>query len=213
MPLVSLRPRSTPRIAKSTLSRTVAAARLEIHVAHVDKMIRAGMLRVPITEEAVADLRLNRTLAEAVDGELTVLRTDARTENDTSKYPDDPRRWMGFHVDHTDSELDETSLRWWRSDPARVLDNELLVVTVATYPVAVYRVTGVAESIVRVDEDAPRHYYAGTLLARVTAGMQVTYKEPLPGYLRETVELLMESSRVTVNSGGPIGYLDPALVD
>jgi hypothetical protein len=43
--------------------------------------------------------------------------------------------------------------------------------------------------------------------------MHVTYKEPMPGHLRETVKLLMESSRVTVNSGGPIGYLDPDPVD
>lgn len=208
MSLVVLRPRSTPRIGKSTLSRTVAAARLEVHVAHVDKMIRAGMLDIPITEDAVADLRVNRTVAEAVEGELTVLRTDARAPSDTEKHPDDPRKWMGFHVDHTDAELEETSLRWWRSDPARVVENELFAVTVATFPVAVFRINGVLETIIRRGEDAPRHQYDGTLLARATRGMRVSLKEPMPGHLKETVRQIMES-RITVNSGGPVGYLEP----
>jgi hypothetical protein len=46
---------------------------------------------------------------------------------------------MGFHVDHTNDELAETSLRWWLSDRERVVGDELFAVTVATFPVAVYR--------------------------------------------------------------------------
>lgn len=190
-----------------TLSRTAAAARLELHVAAVGKMIRASMLPLPITAAAVDQLR-GRPRLQVVDGELTVLRTDARAIADAGKYPDDPRRWMGFHVDHTDAELEDASLRWWRSEPGRVLDNELFAVTVATFPVAVYRIFGLEASRTRADEDAQRHHYAGQLLARVTPGMIVRWREPIPGHLRARVDQIM-SSRITVASGGPIGYLEP----
>ncbi|WP_148046169.1 hypothetical protein [Nocardioides marmoriginsengisoli] len=76
-----------------------------------------------------------------------MLRTDARAPADRDKYPDDPRNWMGFNVEHSDEELEAASLRWWRSDPRRVVDNELFAVTVATFPVAVYRILGTAGSI------------------------------------------------------------------
>jgi hypothetical protein len=191
-----------------TLTRTAAAARLELHVAHVDKMVRAAMLPLPITAASVNQL-LGRPKLRVVDGELTVLRTDARRIADRARYPHDPRRWMGFHVDHTDPELEETSLRWWRSDPARVRDNELFAVTVATFPVAVYLVLGHEASYTREDEDTPRQHYAGRLLARITPGMVVSRREPMPRHLRPLVEQIM-SSRITVSSGGPIGYLEPA---
>ncbi|MFR9802576.1 hypothetical protein ACL02T_09775 [Pseudonocardia sp. RS010] len=191
-----------------TLSRTVAAARLELHVAHVDKMIRAGMLPLPITAASVDQL-LGRPRLRVVDGELTVLRTDARQQADPAKYLSDPRRWLGFHVQHTDAELEETSLRWWRCTPDRVMDNELFAVTVATFPVAVYQITGHKESITRPGEDKPRHQFAGELLARISPGMVGTVREPLPGHLRPLVERIMDS-RIIVSSGGPIGYLNSA---
>lgn len=193
---------------QTTLSRTAAAARLELHVAAVGKMVRAGMLPVPITAAAVDRLR-DRPRLQVVTGELTVLRTDARAIADAGKYPGDPRRWMGFHIDHTDAELEDASLRWWRSEPDRVVDNELFAVTVATFPVAVYRVLGLEASRIRPDEDAQRHHYAGQLLARVTAGMIVSRRDPEPGHLRGRVDQIM-ASRITVASGGPIGYLEPA---
>lgn len=193
---------------QKTLSRTAAAARLELHVAAVGKMIRAGMLPVPIATDAIDQLR-DRPRLQVVAGELTVLRTDARAIADAGKYPDDPRRWMGFHVDHTDVELEDASLRWWRSEPGRVVDNELFAVTVATFPVAVYRIFGLEASRTRADEDAQRHHYAGQLLARVTPGMIVSRREPIPGHLRGRVDQIM-ASRITVASGGPIGYLEPA---
>jgi hypothetical protein len=208
MPLPAFYAPSAPRIGVETLSRTVAAARLELHRAHVDKMIHARMLQPKITAAEVDALR-GRPKLRVQSGELTVLRTDARQDADRTKYPHDERRWMGFHVDHTPTELDETSLRWWRSDPARVLDNQLFVVTVATFPVAVYQITGYEASYTRPDEDQPRHHYAGTLLARVTPGMVARLCEPMPGHLWRLVEQVMES-RITVNSGGPIGYLESA---
>ena len=82
------------------------------------------------------------------------------------------RRWVGFHVQHSDQELDESTLRWWRCDPARVLDNELLVVT---YPVAVYRILDRADTIVRPDESTPRHGFTGQLLARVHLDVSITF--------------------------------------
>lgn len=190
-----------------TLSRTVAAGRLGVHPAHLDKMIRAGMLAVPITTASIEALA-GRSPLRVLSGELTVLRTDARRASDASEHVFDGRQWIGFHVSHTDQELGETSLRWWRSDPARVLDNELLAVTVATFPVAVYRITEHKDSMTRPDEDAPRHHYAGDLLARVTAGMMVTRCDPMPGYLNPLVDQIM-ASRISVNSGGPVGYLEP----
>ena len=115
---------------------------------------------------------------------------------------------MGFHVEHSDHELEAASLRWWRSDPAKVVDNELFVVTVATFPVAAYRILERADSITRADEDVPRHHYAGQLLARVHPGMSVTYPQNTPGHLRRMAKQIMDS-RIVVSSGGPIGYLEP----
>jgi hypothetical protein len=207
MPLPVFAASTAPETHSETLSRTAAAARLELHVAHVDKMVRAGMLPLPITAFSVDQL-LGRPKLCVVKGELTVLRTDARQTADGAKYPDDGRRWMGFHVDHTDAELEETSLRWWRSDPARVLDNELFAVTVANFPVAVYRITGHKETYTRPDEDSPRQHYTGQLLARITRGMVASRREPIPGHLSTLIGQIM-ASRITVNSGGPIGYLEP----
>lgn len=211
MPLATFATSAVPDSRSETLSRTVAAARLDLHVAHVDKMVRAGMLPLPLTTSSIESL-LGRPKLRVVDGELTVLRTDARHEIARAKYPHDSRRWLGFHVEHTDSELDETSLRWWRCDPARVLDNELFAVTVATFPVAVYQIVGHNESHTRPDEEAPRHHFVGRLLGRISPGMVATYREPMPGYLRPLVERIM-ASRIMVSSGGPIGYLEPSVAE
>lgn len=89
-----------------------------------------------------------------------------------------------------------------------MVDNELFVVTVGTFPVAVYRVTGLQDSVTRADEDAERHHYAGTLLARVTAGMVARPCRPVSGYLQAATTQIMRS-RIAVDSGGPIGYLMP----
>ena len=169
-------------------------------------MIRAGMLGLPIKTDDVEQL-VGRDHLQVTTGELTVLRTDARAESDPAKYPMDDRRWVGFHVEHSDQELDESTLRWWRCDPARVLDNELLVVTIATYPVAVYRILDRADTIVRPDESTPRHGFTGQLLARVQLGMSVTFAQDAPGHLRMPARQIM-NSRITVDSGGPIGYLE-----
>lgn len=113
----------------------------------------------------------------------------------------------GLHVEHTNLELEETSLRWWRCDPARVLDNQLFAVTVGTFLVAIYQITGHEESRTRPDEEGLRHRFAGQLLARVSPGTVSTRCEPIPGRLRPLVDRIIHS-RITVSSGGPIGHLE-----
>ncbi len=171
----------------------------------VDKMIRARMLPVPITVADV-DRLTNWPWLEVVSGELTVLRTDAARPADMSLHPTDTRTQIGFSVDHTDAELEDTSLRWWRSEPQRVLENELFAVTVSTFPVALYRITGHEAPQKRLGEDFDRYHYRGELLARVTPGMVVRTSKPLPAELTVRAKQVM-SSRIKVNSGGPVGYL------
>jgi len=208
MPLPTFAAPAAPTRRPDTLTRTQAAARLELNPAGVDKLVRAGILGTPIRTADVEPLT-GREPLRVDSGQLTVLRTDARAEADREKYPHDPRKWMGFHVEHTDDELAETSLRWWRSDWERVVDNELLAVTLATFPVAVYRILSKERSYTRADEDSPRHRYAGELLARVHPGMTVVLRQATPGHLRLLARQIM-NSRIVVSSGGPIGYLEPS---
>ena len=208
MPLPTLAPPATATPRPDTLTRTQAAARLELNPAGVDKLVRAGILGIPIKTSEVEKLT-GRDRLQVLSGALTVLRTDAREKAHREKYPHDPREWMGFHVEHTNEDLAAASLRWWRSDPYKVLDNELFAVTVATFPVAVYRILDRTDSFTRSDEDSPRHHYAGQLLARVHPGMAATFPQNTPGHLRILAKQIM-GSRIVVSSGGPIGYLEPA---
>ncbi|MBM0255565.1 hypothetical protein [Micromonospora sp. 4G55] len=201
MSLPTFAPHPTPATPTATLTRAQAAGRLGLHPGGVDKLVRAGIFELPITGALVNELAARQRLRVTV-GELTVLRTDARAD----AYPGEDRQFIGFHVDHTDDELEQTSLRWWRSDPARILDNVLLAVTVATIPVAVYRITGRVGEKYRDGEEAPRHHYAGQLIARVHPGMRRTYPQRTPAHLRDLAKQIM-NSRVAVASGGPIGYL------
>ncbi|MFG1802433.1 hypothetical protein ACGFI4_20025 [Micromonospora carbonacea] len=192
---------TTPATPSATLTRTQAAGRLGLHPAGIDKLVRAGIFEVPIAGTLVNEIAARQRL-RVVDGELTVLRTDARAD----AYPGEDRQFIGFHVAHTHDELEQTSLRWWRSDPTRILGNVLMAVTLATIPVAVYRITGQIGEKYRDGEDAPRHHYAGQLLARVHPGMHRTYPQSTPGHLRDLAKQIMKS-RIAVSSGGPIGYL------
>lgn len=208
MPLATFAP-PTRAVQTPTLNRTQAASRLGINNPAFDKMIRAGMLFPPYRADKIVELSKREQL-RVKSGELTVLRADARAESDPVLYPGEDRRWIGFHVEHTDEELEAASLRWWQCRPARVIDNELLVVTIATFPVALYRITGQrGEPLYRPGEAKPRHGFTGQLLARVTHGMEVVrYREITPGHLENPVKQVM-GSRVVVTSGGPIGYLEP----
>lgn len=205
MPLPTFAAPTNSPARLETLNRTQAGARLGLNGPGVDKLVRAGILDLHIRTEDVERL-MGRDLLQVTAGELTVLRTDARALSDPVKYPMDNRRWMGFHVEHTNEELAESSLRWWRCDPERVVDNELLAVTVATFPVAVYRILGKAATIIRPDETSSRHGFTGQLLGRVHPGMTMTFPQDTPGHLRLMARQVL-NSRITVDSGGPIGYL------
>lgn len=189
------------RPARITITRSQAAARLGMSPAGVDKLIRAGVLHVPL-ESGVVDELAARPFLRVRDGELTVLRTDARDE----AYPGEDRRYIGFHVDMTLTELEDASLRWWRCDPQRVVDNELLAVCVATVPVAVYAITGHVAHKYRDGEDQPRHHFSGRLVARLTDSGTIRHNQNAAGYLRPLATQIL-AARVHAPSGGPIAYL------
>ena len=189
------------------MHRNAAATLLGISRAGVDKLAASGIL--PDTRLLPADAvraLANRSRLAVSSGELTVLRTAARDH----AYDED-RDWIGFHVDHTDTELEETSLRWWRSDPNKILSNELYTVTVATAPAATYKITGVAGSMQRPGEQGMRYHYEGELLARLSrdddAGTIVIDYRTVDPTLRHLTQTVMES-RIFTSSGGPIGYLN-----
>lgn len=216
---------TAPRAADRPLAPAEAAIRLGVNRRAVDKLIAAGILPIPLDAGAVENLARRPRLA-VTEGELTVLRTDARKPATDS----DSRRWIGFHLEHDDATLAETSLRWWRSDPDRVLDNVLYAVTIGTVPVAVYQIQIHLDSIEVAGYQ--RHHYAGTLLTRigprepvnrtseegpphtldsrdgdpfvVTTSLRNPNQHELMGHALQIMR-----SRITVESGGPIGYLEP----
>lgn len=188
--------------ASDALTRSQAASRLGIAMGAVDKLVAGNVLSLPIRSDLVERIE-SRSYLVAEEGELTVLRTDARKP----AYPGEDREWIGFSTEHTDWELEQTSLRWWRSDPRRVIDNELFAVTIASVPVAVYKIDGVEDEHVRPGEDRPRYHYRGTLLHRSHPGMSDLPLSPaVPVQYQDQVRQIM-SSRIKVVSGGPIGYL------
>ena len=189
------------------LTRQQIASRLGLHRAGVEKIIDAGMLEHPFMASEV-DAMANRQRLGVVEGELTVLRTDAWADADLTEKP--WRRYIGFHTTLSNGELEATSLRWWRSTVETVLGNELFAVTVATFPVALYRITGHLGSFTREGEKHQRHHYEGQLLARVHPGMKVRLEADIPEHLKTPTRQVMES-RIVVNSGGPIGYLKPGI--
>lgn len=207
MPFPTFAPVDGVKSPPVELTRQQIASRLGLHRAGVEKIIDAGMLEHPFMASEV-DAMANRQRLRVVDGELTVLRTDARADADLTEKP--WRRYIGFHTTHTNGELEATSLRWWRSTVETVLGNELFAVTVATFPVALYRITGHLRSFTREGEKHQRHHYEGQLLARVHPGMKIRLEADIPEHLKNPTRQVMES-RIVVSSGGPIGYLKPGV--
>lgn len=188
--------------APNTLSRSQAASRLGIAMGAIDKLVAAHIFELPICAELVERLQ-QRSYLTVLEGEATVLRTDACKP----AHPGDDRPEIGFSTKHSDTKLEQTSLRWWRSNPARVLDNELLTVTVATIPVAVYQIDGVEGEKRYPGESRSRFHYTGSLLHRVHPGvLDLPLSPGVPARYRDQVRQIM-SSRIKVVSGGPIGYL------
>ena len=206
-PLPSFDMPDAARPARVTITRSQAAARLGMAPAGVDKLIRAGLLTVPLEAATVDELAARRFL-KVVDGELTVLRTDAQGDADPSRYAGDNRRFVGFGVGMDPEDRDAANLRWWRSDPARVLDNQLFAVTVATFPGVVYDLGATTGSIQRPGEDFLRYRYSGRALAWLSDGLVVHYAPGIPGHLRTRAAEIM-ASRIHAPSGGPIAYLGP----
>lgn len=207
-PLPSFAAPAGSRPERVTITRSQAAARLGMSPAGVDKLIRAGILRVPLDPDVVDEMAA-RPFLKVATGELTVLRTDAQADADPGRYPGEDRRYIGYGVGMDPADLEDATLRWWRSDPERVLDNQLFTVTVATIPGAVFDIGGVAPHPIRRDgEEHLRYHYYGRLLARLSDGLVVRYSPGIPGHLRALAGEIM-ASRIHAPSGGPIAYLGP----
>lgn len=195
----------SPQAQPNTVSRSVAAARLGISYGSVTKLMRCGILPTPISADLVHKLAARPPLVVS-EGELTVLRTGSKAPADRQKHPNDDREFIGFSMGHSDAELEETSLRWWRSDPDAVLDNQLWATCVATVPVAVYVIDGLEESMTRPDETRLRHHYAGRLIGRLHHDLEPDLRQNRPAHLRALAQQIL-TSRVYTSSGGPIAYL------
>lgn len=206
-----------PPSAQRHMNPTLAALRIGVARRSIDKLTAAGVLPSPLTEGAVENLA-RRPLLQVASGELTVLRTNSKTP----ALESDDRPFIGFHLKHSDDDLEATALRWWRSEPERILDNQLFAVTLGTIPVAVYEVLVHSESL-PAENRVLRHRYTGVLLARLTPRDTPTYGvmesrtddvfdivTPLAGShpLIDSAAQIMRS-RIVVDSGGPIGYLEP----
>lgn len=198
-------PAAGPEPRPAAISRSVAASRLGIAYGSVSKLVRCRILPLPVPAALVDKLAARPDLV-VTDGELTVLRTGSKEPADRTKYPNDERDYIGFDIGYSDAELEETSLRWWRSDPEVVLDNEIFAVTVATVPVAVYRITGPVYAEIRRGEIRPRHHYRGQLLGRLRADLEPGMRQDTPGHLRALARQIL-TSRIRTTSGGPIAYL------
>ena len=178
--------------------------------AGVDQLVRAGVLENPLAISGVEHLA-SRPQLQVTSGELTVLRAKARQPADPRLWPEDPRPYVGFHAEHSDRELDETTLRWWRSDPRRVIDNELFACTVSGFVMAVYLITDLAATLVTTARQASHHHYLGQLLGRVHAADPAGRTTgAVPERLRARVELLLRS-RVAIRAGNSIAYAERSI--
>lgn len=198
------------------MTPNIAATRLDIARRGVDKLQHAAILPTPLTEAAVESIARRPALTVA-SGELSVLRTGA------TRGADEPDRTkIGFHLADDDDTLATTSLRWWRGDPGRIVDNTLFAVTVGTVPVAVYEITALEDS--QRFSDGIRHRFSGTLLARLVpradvnigTGLSCLVEDEFAAVARvhrdhplHALAAHIMSTRVAVISGGPIGYLAP----
>lgn len=204
---------------KEHITRHAAAAMLDVNYDSLRMLIDTGVLTEPLRTDAVEALA-QRPWLSTIEGEMTVLRTGVCAAVD-----DDDRDFMGFTIDFKDPQLEAAVLRWWRSDPTRIVGNKLFTVTVRTIPVALYAITRcVNEADPDIDGKGHRRFwYEGTLLARIDRrDNEVDGWAPLSGNTREDFVIrtsqnrwspYMEAitqimhSRIVVASGGPIGYL------
>lgn len=194
-------PKSLPEV----LTDAHAAARLELHAASFRKLKQTGIFGSEISSSVVEELRSRKPL-RVRSGELTVLRTDAKAP----AYAGEDRKYLGFHVDFSDEELADASLKWWRGNVEGISNNRLFAVTIAGFPMAVYQIVGCIGSITREGERRPRYAFAGQLLARVGPNSPtIHFPQNANQFYFSRARQIMES-RVITSSGGPIGYLSAA---
>lgn len=177
------------------LVAAAAAGLLDISPAGIAKLTAAGILDTERGRFRRTDIEALAALPQlrVAGGEVLVLRLDGG----------DPSTGC-VHLDMTDQELATTALQGWRGDARRMTACPLLVVTVATIPLAVFRITGLAGSTASSSQavaNRERHRLGGVLLGRRDRGV-------VGGDARERAwaELVL-GSRVVSRSAGPVAYL------
>lgn len=204
------------------LSPAAAAMTLGLSRGSLNKITNAGVLEQPFVRDAVVNLAARPTLG-VTEGGITVLRTTSATE---ARPETPPRTRIGFDASMANDELEDANLRWWRGDAQKILDNEIFVPAIGSIPVAVYRLTGIADR--KQDGREVRYWFEGELLARLetrpSSGQgenggpllslaihpwQISSPQPRSHPLLPLAMKIMES-RVFASSGGPIGYLNAA---
>ncbi len=179
----------------SALSGTATATLLGLSPGGVKKLTRAGILHPDngLYPRADVETLATRPLLSVDLGEITILRANGS--------PDGPPE--GLHVNLDDTLLRTASLGPWRVDPRRVLRNQLFVACVATIPIAVFRITGIADTqAVSSNTIANRNRYrfSGELLGRL--GQPPTTNDPWATHAN-----IILTSRIISDSSGPIAYL------
>ncbi|WP_394277271.1 hypothetical protein [Luteococcus sp.] len=177
------------------LVAAAAAGLLDISPAGIAKLAAAGILEPDRSRFRRVDVEALAALPQlrVTGGEILVLRLDGG----------DPSTG-GVHLDMTDQELTAAALQGWRGDVQRMTACPLLVVTVATIPIAVFRITGLAgttPAASRTVANRERHRLDGVLLGR--RGQEVVAGEAEE---RAWVELVL-GSRVVSRSAGPVAYV------
>ncbi|WP_336794204.1 hypothetical protein [Gordonia malaquae] len=217
---------STTLAQPETITRHAAAVQLGITHKSLSMLITAGILTEPLLRADVDALAARDRLVGR-SGELTVLRIGALTP-----ASDPGRQFIGFAADIDDQQLADATLGMWRANPERVIGNRLYAVAMRTIPVALFAITGCPNIDAPLVDDSGklRYRFDGELLARIepAAGRPgqptSTAENTIDGHgvvpssfwvrstvdasspYRAAVEAIM-TSRIAVDSGGPVGYL------
>lgn len=206
LPAIDMVPGSNA--AESTVTHATLASMMGVATRTAKKLVFSGIVSNPVTRDEAEALRDRQELV-VTDGVLPVLRTDAATY----ARDDSGRETIGFHVDQSDHELSEACLGYWNADGDRIVEAGVLLVTVATVPVALFDIAGI-----RSDSRPGKVGFNGELIARLR---RADTSNPLAqkgeatrvklyvvrGDERRWARDVM-STRVWTTSGGPIAYLE-----
>lgn len=152
----------TPPLPLEVISASDAAAQLGLARAQGARLAETGMLgvlhRTPsgslfADNEIVARLAARKPRIKKELPPALVLRVGAPT-HETGQHQQE--RWSGFHISMPDRQVCESALRWWPVRDAERLSAQgtMIVVSVATFPAWVGRITGVSSTAGRVAFDA-----------------------------------------------------------